>query len=153
MIIIILLQIWLLILTCNIKSYLVFCVDESSINVSGKNFSLLVEPSRTPTLSTSLFQLFLLLTNICGLSPPLSGWHIKSHLSDTSFEANLAGIKFFRSELYGHVSSTGVDTPKFKALWHEICVVLVALGLDQAEIDRLQAEHCGEGDYIDVLTD
>ena len=103
--------------------------------------------------SFDITLLFLLLTNICGLSPPLSGWHTKPPLSDTSFEANLARIKFFRNELYGHVSSTGVDTPKFKALWHEIGVVLVALGLDQAEIDRLQAEHCGEDHYIDVLTD
>ena len=101
--------------------------------------------------SFDITLLFLLLTNICGLSPPLSGWHTKPPLSDTSFEANLARIKFFRNELYGHASSTGVDTPKFKALWQEISAVLVALGLDQAEMDRLQAERCGEDDYLDVL--
>ena len=101
--------------------------------------------------SFDITLLFLLLTNICGLSPPLSGWHTKPPLSDTSFEANLARIKFFRNELYGHVSSTGVDTPTFKALWHEIGAVLLALGLDQGEIDRLRAERCGEDDYLDVL--
>jgi len=57
----------------------------------------------------------------------------------------------FRNELYGHVSTTGVDTPTFNALWQEISAVLLALGLDQAEIDRLKAESFGEKDYLDVL--
>ena len=39
--------------------------------------------------------LFLLLTNICGLSPPRRGWHRKPHPKDHSREANLARIKFF----------------------------------------------------------
>ena len=95
--------------------------------------------------------LFLLLTNICGLPPPPSGWHTKPSGSDTSDEANLARIKFFRNELYGHVSTTGVGTPTFSALWREISAVLVALGLHQAEIDRLKAEHCGEEDFLGVL--
>ena len=108
----------------------------------------------TPDSKTfDITLLFLLLTNICGLSPPLSGWHTKPLPSDTSFEANLARIKFFRNELYGHVTSTGVDTPCFNALWQEISVVLVALGLDQADVDRLKAERCGENDYLDVLLD
>ena len=95
--------------------------------------------------------LFLLLTNICGLSPPLSGWHTKPPLSDISLEANLSRIKFFRNALYGHVSTTGIDTPTFSSLWQEISAVLVALGLDQIEIDRFKAEHCGEEDYLEVL--
>ena len=45
------------------------------------------------------------------------------------------------------------DTPTFKALWHDISIAIIALGLDQAEIDRPQAESCGEDDYIDVLTE
>ena len=97
--------------------------------------------------------LFLLLTKICKLSPPPSGWHTKPSASDTSVEANLARIKFFRNELYGHVTTTGVDTPTFSALWQEISAVLVALGLPQAEIDRLEAEHCGEEEFLGVLFD
>ncbi|XP_015774908.1 PREDICTED: uncharacterized protein LOC107353102 isoform X2 [Acropora digitifera] len=95
--------------------------------------------------------LFLLLTNICGLSSPPSGWHTYPSASDTSVEANLARIKFFRNNLYGHVSTTGVDTPTFSSLWREISAVLVALGLHQAEIDRLKEEHCGEDDFLEVL--
>ena len=106
----------------------------------------------TPDSKTfDITLLFLLLTNICGLTPPLSGWHAKPPPSDTSREANLARIKFFRNELYGHVTTTGVDTLTFNALWLEISAVLVALGLDQAEIERLKAEHCGEEDYLDAL--
>ena len=97
--------------------------------------------------------LFLLLTNICGLFPPLSGWHSKPPASDISREANLARIKFFRNQLYGHVAATGVDTPTFNSLWQEISAVLVALGLGQAEIDRLKAERGGEEDFLDALRD
>ena len=95
--------------------------------------------------------LFLLLTNICGLSPPHSGWHAKPSPGDDSLEANLARMKFFRNELYGHVSSTGIDTPTFASLWKEISAALVALGLDQTEIDKLKEEKCGAEDYLDVL--
>ena len=34
--------------------------------------------------------LFLLLTTICGLCPPLTGWHTKPSPGDNSLEANLA---------------------------------------------------------------
>ena len=95
--------------------------------------------------------LFLLLTTICGLSPPLTGWHTKPPPADNSLEANLGRVKFFRNELYGHVTSTRVDATSFSFLWHEISITLHSLGLDQAEIDRLKAEHGGEEDYLDAL--
>lgn len=106
----------------------------------------------TPDSNTfDITLLFLLLANICGLSPPPLGWHTIPPPTDASLEANLARIKLFRNELYGHVTTTGVDTPTFNALWKEISAVLVALGLDKAEIDRLKAESCGEKDYLDLL--
>ena len=95
--------------------------------------------------------LFLLLTNICGLSPPLTGWHTKPSPGDNSLEANLARVKFFRNELYGHVTSTAFDVAIFSSLWQEISAALLSLGLDQAEIDRLKAESGGEEDYLDAL--
>ena len=108
-----------------------------------------MEPHQTPTHLTSLC--YFSLTHICGLSPPLSGWYTKPPPSDTSVEANLARIKFFRNQLYGHVTTTGIDTPTFSALWLKISAVLLALGLPHGEIDRLKAERCGEEDFIDVL--
>ena len=97
--------------------------------------------------------LFILLTNICGIAPPPLGWHNFPLPGDTSLEANLARVRFFRNELYGHASTTGVDSPLFSSLWQEISAALVALGLNQAEIDKLDAEHCGEEDYIALLLD
>ncbi|XP_068738039.1 E3 ubiquitin-protein ligase DZIP3-like [Montipora capricornis] len=96
---------------------------------------------------------FLLLTNICGLTPPHTGWHCKPPPSDSSHEANLARIKFFRNQLYGHITTTGVNELMYNALWQEISAVLVSLGLSQAEVDRLKAERYGEEDYLDALRD
>ena len=116
-------------------------------------WDLLFPPSGAPPDSQTfdITLLFLLLTNICGLSPPHSGWHTKPIPSDNSLEANLARIKFYRNELYGHVTTTGIAGPTFSTLWQEISAVLVALGLRQAEIDRLKAEHCGEQEFLDAL--
>ena len=116
-------------------------------------WDLLFPPSGAPPDSQTfdITLLFLLLTNICGLYPPRSGWHNKPPPSDNSLEANLARIKFYRNELYGHVTTTGIADPTFSTLWQEISVVLVALGLQQAEIDRLKAEHCGEQEFLDAL--
>ena len=116
-------------------------------------WDLLFPPSGAPPDSQTfdITLLFLLLTNICGLSPPHSGWHTKPPPSDNSLEANLARIKFYRNELYGHVTTTGIADPTFSTLWQEISAVLVALGLQQAEIDRLKAERCGEQEFLDAL--
>ncbi|PFX28671.1 E3 ubiquitin-protein ligase DZIP3 [Stylophora pistillata] len=116
-------------------------------------WDLLFPPSGAPPDSQTfdITLLFLLLTKICGLSPPHSGWHCKPPPSDSSLEANLARIKFYRNELYGHVTTTGIADPTFSTLWQEISAVLVALGLQQAEIDRLRAEYCGEQEFIVAL--
>ena len=95
--------------------------------------------------------LFVLLTNICEISPPSSGWHAKPPPCDISREANLARVKLYRNVLYGHVTTTGVDTAYFSALWNGISGVLADLGLDQADVDRLKAENGGKEDYVDVL--
>ena len=94
--------------------------------------------------------LFLLLTTICGLSPPPSGWHKMPPSSDTSLEANLARVKWYRNELYGHVTTTSIKTAIFNVKWQEVSAVLVSLGLSQSEVDRLKAEPCGD-DYISAV--
>ena len=105
----------------------------------------------TPDSNTfDITLLFLLLTNICGLSPPPSGWHKPPPSSDTSREANLARIKLYRNELYGHVTSTGFKTAEFNIKWQKISAVLVALGLNSVEVTRLKAAPGGE-DYISAV--
>ena len=122
--------------------------------LNGRQWDKLFPPGGgVPDSSTfDITLLFLLLTNICGLSPPpLTGWHNKPSPGDNSLEADLARVKFFRNELYGHVTSTGVDATSFSSFWQEISITLRSLGLDQAEIDRLKAEQGGEDKYLNVL--
>ena len=104
------------------------------------------------SINFDITLLFLLLRNICGLHPPLSGWDRMPPVSDTSFEANLARIKYYRNVLYGHVTTTGIQTPVFDVKWQEVSSVLVSLGLSQSEVDRLKREPCGE-DYVSAVTE
>ena len=115
-------------------------------------WDLLFPPSgATPDSKTfDITLLFLLLTNICGLVPPPSGWHKPPPSSDTSLEANLARIKLYRNELYGHVTSTGIPTAVFNVKWQEISAVLVALGLNPTDVVNLKSAPCGE-DYISAV--
>ena len=102
------------------------------------------------SINFDITLLFLLLRNICSLHAPLSGWDRMPPVSDTSFEANLARVKYYRNVLYGHVTTTGIQTPVFDVKWHEISSVLVSLGLSQSEVDRLKREPCGE-DYVSAV--
>ena len=104
------------------------------------------------SINFDITLLFLLLRNICGLSPPLSGWDKMPPASDTSIEANLARIKYYRNELYGHVATTGIPTPVFDVKWREVSSVLVSLGLNPSEVDKLKREPCGE-DYVSAVTE
>ena len=81
--------------------------------------------------------LFILLTNICGLSPPPEGWHTKPPSSDTSREANIVRIKYYRN-LLSHPTSTEVSTRNFEIYWQEIADALVAFGEDRNAIDALK---------------
>ena len=96
--------------------------------------------------------LFLLLTTICGLRAPRSGWHNKPNPRNKSLEANIARIKFYRNKL-SHITTTGVETGEFSSLWEEISAPLLALGLDQGEIDKLKQAKSGEENYLQGLRD
>ncbi|KAM7428105.1 hypothetical protein ABFA07_020870 [Porites harrisoni] len=102
------------------------------------------------SINFDITLLFLLLRNICGLSPPLSGWDRMPPASDTSTEANLARMKYYRNVLYGHVTTTDIQTPVFDVKWQEVSSVLVSLGLSQSEVNRLKTEPCGE-DYVSAV--
>ena len=119
-----------------------------------KQWELLFPPSGAPPNSSDfdITLLFVLLRNICGLHPPASGWNNKPPPTDTSREANLARIKWFRNELYGHVTTTGVDAHSFSNHWMELSDTLVQLGLDQSEIDRLKSAPLDENCYLDLLS-
>ena len=119
--------------------------------LSNDQKQLLFPPDRSNPNSKNfdISLLFLLLTEICGLSPPHKTWSNKPHAKNKSEAANIVRIKLFRNKLL-HTPETRIDTRVFTQLWKEISGVLVSLGLSQAEINRLEAEPCRE-DYIDIL--
>ena len=104
-----------------------------------------------PTISSSLSSanfdftlLVLLLKSICGLSPPTSGWESPPPAEDTSKEANIARLQFYRNAVYSHGNQVLVDDQTFNSYWVEISNVLVGLGGEKSNygaiIDQLKTE-------------
>ena len=56
--------------------------------------------------------LFKLLRNMCGLTPPRTGWDSLPNITDLSPEADLVRIKFYRNEVYGHSKTLEISDPK-----------------------------------------
>ncbi|KAL9980307.1 hypothetical protein ACROYT_G008871 [Oculina patagonica] len=83
--------------------------------------------------------LHLLLREVCHLTAPATGWHKMPVDSDASPEANIIRIKCFRNELC-HSVSTGIPKSEFEDKWNKISHSLVALGLDQQEINDLKTK-------------
>ena len=108
-------------------------------------------PNQANLNDLDITLLCVLLRNICGLSPPSSGWDNAPNAADISTEADIVRIKRFRNERFGHIPNTNVSATDFKSYWAEISLPLVRLGLDQAEIDRLENEVCGDEEVQRVL--
>ena len=87
-------------------------------------------PSSVTSSSFDITLLMVLLRNICGLSPPAStgSWDIPPPLGDNSPEANIAKIKYYRNNVYGHASQASVDDATFNVLWQDISKAVLALG-------------------------
>ncbi|XP_078372814.1 uncharacterized protein LOC144656467 isoform X2 [Oculina patagonica] len=85
-------------------------------------------PSSVSSASFDTTLLIVLLRNICGLHAPISGWDSLPPLSDTSKEANIARVKYYRNTVYGHASEASVDDETFNTYWQDISNALIALG-------------------------
>ena len=83
-------------------------------SVSSKNFDI--------TLLT------VLLRSICGLHPPATGWDNIPAVADTTLEADIVRIKYYRNTVYGHATKASVDDATFNQCWKEIQDALVRLG-------------------------
>ena len=83
--------------------------------------------------------LTILLRNICGLSPPVTGWDKNPPAGDTSKSADIARIKILRNQVYGHVASVQLDDATLNKLWQEISDPLIRLGIPQKDIDEIKA--------------
>ena len=84
--------------------------------------------------------LMLLLRNTCPLTIPATGWDSLPLASDASVEANIARVKYYRNEVYGHASQASIDDPTFTALWLDISNVLIELGVDATTINKLKTD-------------
>lgn len=87
-------------------------------------------PSTVSSASFDITLLNVLLRNICGLHPPVStgSWDKVPPPADSTREADIVRVKYFRNTVYGHAEKASVDAATFKSLWQDIRVALVRLG-------------------------
>ena len=91
--------------------------------------------------------LLLLLRNIFGLTLPASGCNNLPPGSDTSPEADITRIKFFRDRVFSHAANASVDDPTFSLYWNIIKNTFLCIGGTCYEkvIDDLTL-HCMDAD-------
>lgn len=84
--------------------------------------------------------LMVLLRNICGLIPPVTGWDDLPAAIDLTPEADIARVKFYRNTVHSHASQASVDEGNFGTYWTDIRDTLVRLGgaSYEAAIDSLK---------------
>ena len=85
------------------------------------------------------------------MSPPAStgSWGNLPLPGDTSPEANIARIKYYRNEVYAHASQASVNDATFNTLWQDISHALLSLGSGTtytSAISRLKTE-CMDPDF------
>lgn len=116
-------------------------------------------PAMKHSVSSKEFDitlLMVLLRNICGLVCPATGWDSFPPATDTSLEADIARIRYYRNTVYGHVNEASVDDINYVAYWQDIKDTLERLGGRHYEytIDRLEKESIDpeyEEHYQDLL--
>lgn len=109
--------------------------------ITESQWEILFPPSGDPPDSKTfdVTLLHLLLREVCSLTAPSTGWHKIPADSDVSTEANIVRVKCYRNELC-HSVSTSITKVEFEDKWKIVSLALVALGLDQKEVDRLKTE-------------
>ena len=135
------------VLSCT-RSYNTLCKLKHNRIINQDQWDILYPPkSQPPNINNfDITLLFVLLRNICNLSPPASSayWNRMPIVTDHSREADIIRIKLFRNKRFGHISNTTVSLSDFNTFWAEISSPLVRLGIDQIEVDRLKNDLCGE---------
>ena len=97
-------------------------------------------PSSVSSKEFDVTLLMVLLKNICGLTPPATGWDNLPPAADTSAEANIARVKYYRNHVYRNASQASVDDATFNTYWQDISNALVGLGADAAAINTLKTQ-------------
>ena len=99
-------------------------------------------PSSVSSVNFDITLLMVLLRNICGLSPPASGWDTLPPEADKSREADIARLKYFRNTVYAHAEQASFDEVTFNTHWQNIRDTLVRLGgaSYRDAVDKLKTE-------------
>ena len=122
--------------------------------IKDKQMNLLFPPTGMPPTTSRNYDitlLFVLIRNICGVTPPAStGWNTEPLSSDTSEVADLIRIKNYRNEIF-HRKSTEVDHSEFLTYWNKISEVLVRRGANAEDIVKLQTGPIEEDYYISLI--
>ena len=92
----------------------------------GKLYSVVKLSVSSGNFDSSL--LLLLLRNIFGLTLPASGCNNLPPGSDTSPEADITRIKFFRDRVFSHAANASVDDPTFSLYWNNIKDTFLCIG-------------------------
>ncbi len=97
--------------------------------------------------------LFRLLSTICNLIPPATGWHYLPPITDHSLEANLARIKYYRNSVYGHVrQNMDITDDEFPQLWQEIREALLAVAGQISPAKKTEWQEAIDNFLKDPLT-
>ncbi|XP_067020029.1 uncharacterized protein [Acropora muricata] len=125
-------------------------------------------PAVASTVSSANFDITLLvvlLRNVCGLGPPAStGTSDKlPRDSNTSIDANIERIRFYRSNVISHALKASIDDPTFNELWQKISSAILALASETnnwamyaTSISRLKTEcmdPAAEADFLKLLSE
>ena len=98
--------------------------------LSSQQWDRLYPKEKTPVSSKDfdITLLMVLLRNICDLALPPTGWDRPPPVEDTTPEADIARVKWYKYTLYDHASEASVDDRTFSQYWKEIQDALVRLG-------------------------
>lgn len=110
--------------------------------INPTQWSKLYPAVRSSVLSTNfdVTLLMILFRNICNLLTPATGWDTLPPATDTSLEADIVRIKFYRNTVYAHANQASVDDASFRQYWQDIRDTLVRLGgtaINEEAIDSL----------------
>ena len=74
-------------------------------------------PSYSPVSSETfdILLLTMLFRNICGFSPPVTGWDSLSPATNIGVADDMARVKYYRNIVYSHASQASVHDSSFRA--------------------------------------
>lgn len=115
-----------------IKEALKKLLDEGILNMRDCKLLDKTEPS---SADFDIALLSKLLGSICAFSPPPStkSWTHFPLDDDSSIQANIVRMRFYRNELDGHYNSASMDDGNFEKNWEKVSRAIIALGGQEKE--------------------